>query len=68
MAARTAGQGQFMTSSENPRLANEPLIDNIEYDQIVVPDVSISLSSVFHPFLEFLLPFFLVIVFHNCNR
>ena len=68
MAARTAGQGQFMTSSENPRLANEPLIDNIEYDQIVVSDVSISLSSVFHQFLEFLFPFFMVIVFHNCNR
>lgn len=38
MAAATSGQGQFMTSSENRNLANEPLIENIEYDQIVVPD------------------------------
>lgn len=39
MAAATSGQGQFMTSSENRNLANEPLIENIEYDQIVVPDL-----------------------------
>ncbi|KAL3528974.1 hypothetical protein ACH5RR_008296 [Cinchona calisaya] len=38
MAAEISGQGQFLTSSENRNLANEPLIDNIEYDQIVVPE------------------------------
>ncbi|KAL3511969.1 hypothetical protein ACH5RR_024686 [Cinchona calisaya] len=38
MAAATSGQPQFMTSSENRGPANEPLIDNIDYDQIVVPD------------------------------
>ncbi|XP_071901635.1 metal transporter Nramp6-like isoform X1 [Coffea arabica] len=55
MAARTAGQGQFMTSSENPRLANEPLIDNIEYDQIVVPD-----KKSWRNFFAYLGPGFLV--------
>lgn len=44
MAAATPGQPQFMTSPEKRSPANEPLIDNIDYDQIVVPDVSISFS------------------------
>lgn len=36
-------QPQFMTSHGNSNCSNEPLIDNIEYDQIIVPDVSIFL-------------------------
>nr|GMC77777.1 metal transporter Nramp6-like [Ipomoea batatas] len=35
MAALQSAQPQFMTSSANRSLSNEPLIDNIEYDQIV---------------------------------
>lgn len=33
-------QPQFMTRHGNSNCSNEPLIDNIEYDQIIVPDVS----------------------------
>lgn len=33
-------QPQFMTRHGNSSSSNEPLIDNIEYDQIIVPDVS----------------------------
>ncbi|GAA0166010.1 secondary carrier transporter [Lithospermum erythrorhizon] len=40
MAATSAAQPQFITSNggESRRQSNEPLIENIEYDQIVVPD------------------------------
>ncbi|KAI5660408.1 hypothetical protein M9H77_29201 [Catharanthus roseus] len=33
-----ASQPQFMISSRNRNSSNDPLIENIEYDQIVVPD------------------------------
>lgn len=32
---------QFMTTTDRRTHPDAPLIDNIEYDQIVVPDVSI---------------------------
>ncbi|MCD7449453.1 Metal transporter nramp1, partial [Datura stramonium] len=38
MAASSSPQPQFMTSTANRTLSNQPLIDDIEYDQIVVPD------------------------------
>lgn len=40
MAANSSPQPQFMTSPANKNHSNQPLIDDIEYDQIVVPDVS----------------------------
>lgn len=42
MAALPTQQPQFMTTGDSRTHPNEALIDNIEYDQIVVPDVSIS--------------------------
>ncbi|TMW98168.1 hypothetical protein EJD97_004402 [Solanum chilense] len=38
MAANSSPQPQFMTSPANKTHSNQPLIDDIEYDQIVVPD------------------------------
>lgn len=41
MAASTAAQPQFIASTGGIRSSsNEPLIENTENDQIVVPDVS----------------------------
>lgn len=42
MAALPTQQPQFMTNGGRRTHPNDPLIDDIEYDQIVVPDVSIS--------------------------
>ncbi|CAK9157455.1 unnamed protein product [Ilex paraguariensis] len=38
MAASSSAQPQFITSTGSRNPQNEPLIDDIEYDQIVVPD------------------------------
>nr|GMC71364.1 metal transporter Nramp6-like [Ipomoea batatas] len=57
MAALQSAQPQFMTSSANRSLSNEPLIDNIEYDQIVVPD-----KKSWKNFFSYLGPGFLVCI------
>lgn len=40
-AAPGTAQPQFMTGTGGNNRPTEPLIENIEYDQIVVPDVRI---------------------------
>lgn len=37
----TSGQPQFIASTGSQSFSNAPLIENSEYDQIVVPDVSL---------------------------
>lgn len=48
-------QPQFMTSNRNSNSSNQPLIDNIEYDQIIVPD-----KKSWKNFFSYLGPGFLV--------
>lgn len=50
MAAPPAQQPQFMTTTDRRTHPDEPLIDNIEYDQIVVPDVSIRFYFIYSIF------------------
>ncbi|CAH9083025.1 unnamed protein product [Cuscuta europaea] len=57
MAALESTQSQFMTGTGNRSLPSEPLIDNIEYDQIVVAD-----KKSWKNFFAYLGPGFLVCI------
>lgn len=57
MAALQSTQSQFMTGTGNRSLPSEPLIDNIERDQIVVPD-----KKSWKNFFAYLGPGFLVCI------
>ncbi|RAL41401.1 hypothetical protein DM860_010195 [Cuscuta australis] len=57
MAALQSTQSQFMTGTGNRSLPSEPLIDNIECDQIVVPD-----KKSWKNFFAYLGPGFLVCI------